>query len=83
MARLAELLRRAAGFLLGLVLLAVAIVFASVLLALAAVLALLLGGWFWWRTRALRSQAAQRRSLVIEGQYRVEREDKRLGDRRG
>lgn len=79
---LAESLRRAAGFLLGLALLAVALVFASVLFALAAALALLLGGWFWWRTRALRSRAAQQGSVVIEGQYRVEREADRIEDRR-
>ena len=79
---LAEFLRRAAALLLGLVLAAVAIVFASLLFALIAALAILIGGWFWWRTRALRSRAAQERSVVIEGEYRVEREADRLEDRR-
>ena len=77
-----EFLRRAAGFLLGLVLLVVALVFASMLIALFAVLAIAVGGWFWWRTRALRNRAAQQGSVVIEGEYRVEREDNRLDDRR-
>jgi hypothetical protein len=80
MSRLAELLRRTAGFLLGLVLLALAFVFASVLFALVAALALLIGGWFWWRTRQIRSRAAQGENVVIEGEYRVEREANRLED---
>ena len=77
-----EFLRRAAGFLLGLVLLVVALVFASMLIALFAVIAIAVGGWFWWRTRALRDRAAQQGGVVIEGQYRVEREADRIDDQR-
>lgn len=82
MARLGELIRRTAGFLLGLVLLTAAFVFASVLFAFVAALALLIGGWFWWRTRAVRNRAGQRGGVILEGQYRVEREADRLEDRR-
>jgi len=79
-----RLLQQALGLLVGLVLLALALVFASILLAVFAVLALVLGGWFWWRTRDLRKRAreAQGQGVTIEGEYREEREVRRLDERR-
>jgi len=43
----------------------------------AAVVALLLYAWLWWRTRNLPRRGT---GTVIEGEYRVEREVKRLDD---
>jgi len=63
-----------AGIVLGLVLAAGALVFVSVILAIAAAIALVAGGWLWWRTRELRRADG----TVIEGEYRVEREVRRL-----
>ena len=53
---------------------AAALVFVSVVLAIAAAIALIAGGWLWWRTRELRRAGG----TVIEGEYRVEREVRRL-----
>ncbi|HJW11386.1 MAG TPA: hypothetical protein VJ598_06355 [Albitalea sp.] len=64
---------------LGIVLFIAAIAFASVVLAIAAILALLAWLWLWWRTRGLPKR--DRRGVVIEGEYRVEPEQPRhLGD---
>ena len=57
-----------------------AFIFASVLLAIAATAALLIWGWLWWRTREIRRAAREGDSVVIEGEYRVERETRRLED---
>ena len=73
--------QRFLGFVLALALTAAALVFASVMLAFAAAVALVLGGWLWWRTRDVRRElrrrdleagAAAERSegAVIEGEYR-------------
>ena len=75
-----NLLQRVAGGVLAVVLFVLALVFASVIFAVAAVLALALWGWLWWRTRELRRAAGQSRGTVIEGEYRVERETRRLDD---
>jgi hypothetical protein len=75
-----SLFQRIAGVALGLVLFALAFVFASVILAAAAVLALGVWGWLWWKTRELRKRAAQAEGTVIEGEYRVERETTRIDD---
>ncbi len=73
--------RRLAGVVAGLVLFVLALVFASVILALAAAIALVLGAWLWWRTRELRRAAGRAGGTVIEGEYRVERETRRLDGR--
>ena len=91
-----EQLKRIAGALLGIALFIAAFIFASVILAVAAVLALIVWGWLMWRTRHLRravEEAAQRAARegaageVFEGEYRVEREVRRIdtgpGDRDG
>ena len=75
-----NLLQRVAGGVLAVVLFVLALVFASVIFAVAAVLALALWAWLWWRTRELRRAAAQAEGSVIEGEYRVERETRRLDD---
>lgn len=69
------------------VLLAVGFMFSVVLLAIAAVLAIVGLGYFWWKTRAIRrvlreQMAAARhdRSTVIEGEATVVRESPRAGN---
>lgn len=73
-----NVLQRIAGAVLGVVLFVAAFIFASVILAVAGAIALLLGGWLWWRTRDLRKAAAQAEGSVIEGEYRVERETRHI-----
>ena len=72
-----NLIQRLAGAVLGILLFVLAFVFTSVILAVAAVVALLLFAWLWWRTRNLPKRS---RGTVIEGEYRVEREAERLDD---
>ncbi len=73
------LLQRVAGAALGIVLFVAAFVFASVILAIAAVFALLVWAWLSWRTRNLPKRTGD--GVVIEGEYRVEPEQpRRLGD---
>jgi len=78
------LLQRILGALLAVVLVVVGFVFAWVILVVAAALALVIWGWLWWRTRELR-RAVERgvppqTGVIVEGEYRVEREEHRLED---
>ena len=73
-----NLFQRIAGAVLGVVLFVLALVFASVIFAVAAVLALALWAWLWWRTRNLPRRG---QGTVIEGEYRVESETRRIDDR--
>jgi len=75
-----DLLQRIVGAMLGIALFVAAFIFASVLLAIAATAALLIWGWLWWRTRDIRRAAREGDNVVIEGEYRVERESRRLED---
>ena len=75
-----SLLQRIVGAILGIALFIAAFIFASVLLAIAATAALLIWGWLWWRTRDIRRAAREGDNVVIEGEYRVERESRRLDD---
>jgi len=72
-----NLFQRVAGAVVGIVLFVLALVFASVIFAVVAVLALALWAWLLWRTRNL---AGRGQGTVIEGEYRVERETRRLDD---
>jgi hypothetical protein len=72
-----NLLQRVAGGVLAVVLFVLALVFASLIFAVAAVLALALWAWLWWRTRNL---PRRNRGTVIEGEYRVESETRRVDD---
>jgi len=77
---MANFLQRAAALAVGLVLTIAALIFASVILAVAAAIAIVLGGWLWWHTRHVRRelrradlQAREGRradGTVIEGEYR-------------
>jgi hypothetical protein len=51
-----------------------------VIFAVAATLALLVWGWLMWRTRGVRRAARKAEGTVIEGEYRVERETRRIDD---
>jgi sugar phosphate permease len=72
-----NLLQRVAGAVLGVLLFVLAFVFASVILAVAGAIALVVGAWLWWRTRNL---PRRDQGTVIEGEYRVESETRRLDD---
>lgn len=74
-------LQRIAGFIVGIALLVAAFIFASVIFAVAAILALIIWGWLMWRTRHLRREMARGEGSVIEGEYRVEREVRTLDER--
>jgi len=63
------MVQRIVSTLLGLALLAVAFLFASVLLFIGLAAALLFGGWIWWRGRG--RVVTTRRGRVIEGESRV------------
>jgi hypothetical protein len=78
-----SLFQRIAGAALGILLFIAALFFASVVLAAAALLALGVWGWLWWKTRDLRKRAKQAEGTVIAGEYRVERETTRLDDDTG
>jgi chromate transport protein ChrA len=78
-----NVLQRIVGVALAIVLFIAAFIFASVIFAAAAILALGVWGWLMWKTRELRKAAAARaeskaQGTVIEGEYRVERESRRI-----
>ena len=76
-----NLLQRIAGAALGVVLFVLALVFASVVLAVAGGIALGVWAWLAWKTRKLRRGAQPAADgSVIEGEYRVEREVRRLDE---
>ena len=73
-------LQRLGGLLVAVALTIAALIFASVILAVAAAIAIVLGGWLWWRMRDVRRELRRRdlgsadieraESAVIEGEYR-------------
>jgi membrane protein implicated in regulation of membrane protease activity len=80
-----NLLQRIAGAVFGVLLFVLAFVFASVIFAVVAVIALVLWAWLWWRMRRLPPRVPGGRApgaagTVIEGEYRVEREVRRLDE---
>lgn len=77
------MLQRIAGIAIGLVLFVLAFIFASVILAVAGGIALGVWAWLAWKTRGLRREMERQRGArgdgsVIEGEYRVERETRRI-----
>ena len=75
-----NLLQRIAGIAVGVVLFVLAVIFASVMLAVAGGVALGVWAWLLWKTRKLRKEAEKRGGTVVEGEYRVEREVRHLDD---
>jgi membrane protein implicated in regulation of membrane protease activity len=82
-----NLLQRIAGAVVGVLLFVLALVFASVIFAAVAVLAVAAWAWLLWRTRHLPRRGARAGTgsngrtstgTVIEGEYRVEREVRRI-----
>ena len=65
---MAAMIQRILSALLGLAIVAVAFVFASILVAIGLMAALLLGGWIWWRGRG---RVTRRGGRIIEGESRV------------
>ncbi|HJS39715.1 MAG TPA: hypothetical protein VJ789_16450 [Burkholderiales bacterium] len=78
-----NLLLRIAGAILGLAFFVLAFIFASVVLAAAGGIALGVWAWLAWKTRHVRREARQAQGTVIEGEYRVEREVRRIDDDTG
>jgi hypothetical protein len=77
-----NVLQRALSLIVGIALLIAAFIFASVIFAVAAILALMIWGWLMWRTRHLRRDLRRGDGTVIEGEYRVEREVNRIDEER-
>jgi len=77
-----NVLQRVLGLVVGIALLIAAFIFASAIFAVAAILALIIWGWLMWRTRHLRREMERAEGSVIEGEYRVEREVRRIDDER-
>jgi len=75
-----NLFQRVAGAVLGVLLFVLAFVFASVILALAGGIALGVWAWLAWKTRNVRGGVHKGEGTVIEGEYRVEREVRRIDD---
>lgn len=75
-------LQRAVAVVVGMVFLVLAFVFASVIFAVAAILALMIWGWLMWRTRHLRRDLERAQGTVVEGEYRVERDVHRIDGER-
>ena len=70
------MIARILGFALGVVLFAHALVFDSVLALVAGVVVIGVWIYLWWRVRQLQKEAEKRPGVVvIEGDYRVERDD--------
>jgi hypothetical protein len=66
---------RILGFAVGVVLFAIALVFASVMALVAGVVVIVLWIYIYWRVRKLQKEAEKRPgAVVIDGEYRVERD---------
>jgi hypothetical protein len=65
-----EMLKRLVSVALAIGFALAAAIFASLVLAVAAAVALVLGAWLWWHTRALRREIPGAGGTVIEGEYR-------------
>jgi hypothetical protein len=61
-------LQRIVGVVLGLLFLLAVFIFTSLILAALLAVGLVVWGWLWWRTRALRRAAPG--GVVVEGEYR-------------
>jgi uncharacterized membrane protein YfcA len=66
---------RILGFAVGVVLFAVALIFASVLALVAGIVVIVLWIYIYWRVRKLQKEAEKRPgAVVIEGEYRVDQD---------
>ena len=73
------MIARIFGFAVGVVLFAIALIFASVLALVAGVVVIVVWIYLYWRLRKLQKEAANRPgAVVIEGSYRVERDDQAI-----
>lgn len=72
-------IQRVVGVVLGLLFLVAVFIFTSLILAALIAVGLVVWGWLWWRTRALRRAA--RDGAVVEGEYRDVTPAQRLEER--
>jgi uncharacterized membrane protein HdeD (DUF308 family) len=63
-------LQRVVGAVLGLLLLAAALVFTSLILGALLAAGIVVYGWLWWRSRGRIPRGPARGGAVIEGEYR-------------
>lgn len=68
-------LAKVVAFVLSAVFLVLAFMFSLVALAVVAVVGVLLGGWLWWKTRALRKQMKEMREAQQMAQHQPMRND--------
>jgi hypothetical protein len=73
-------LQRLVAIIVALGMVAAALVFASIVVAIMLGAAAVIGTWLWWRTRALRREVARTAPSVVEGEFR-EVPESRLEDR--
>jgi hypothetical protein len=78
---MANFIQRAVALAVGLVLAILALIFASLIIALAAAVAIVIGGWLWWRTRGLRREVERRAAEAPPGRVTIEGEYRRLDER--
>ena len=62
------MIQRLLGALLGLLFVVAVFVFTSLIVAALLAVGIVVWGWLWWRTRALRR--SERSGAVVEGEYR-------------
>jgi hypothetical protein len=67
-----KLLKLALACLFALGLLVVGFLVAWIVIAVALAAGMVIWGWLWWKTRALRRAAARGQASVIEGEFYVE-----------
>ena len=72
-------LQRIVGVVLGLLFLVAVFIFTSLILAALLAVGLVVWGWLWWRTRAVRRSAPG--GAVVEGEYRDVTPAPRIEDR--
>ena len=73
------MISRILGFAAGVILFAVALIFTSVLALVAGVVVIVVWIYLYWKLRKLQKEAAKRPgAVVIEGEYRVERDDRAI-----
>jgi hypothetical protein len=74
------LLQRIVGVILGLAFFVAVFIFASLIVGAMLAVGLVVWGWMWWRTRALRRKGGGG-AVIVEGEYRDVTPSQRLEQR--